>query len=146
MALKIAAGLVLLSAGFTRVNSPEGWPEPTPARVVSGEASYYAAGIMTAVATRRGLDLSGYRGGVAMMRVGDLGREVWLLAGDSETWAGPFLVVDCAQRIHYPGLVDRGRVIELDRADWQALGLPNGPAPVVVSFAGPWPAPRVRWR
>lgn len=145
MALKTAAGLVLLLAGFTRVNSPEGWAEPTPGRAVSGEASYYAPGIMAAVANRRGLDLAGYRGGVAMMRRGDIGREVWILAEGSEEWAGPFLVVDCAQRIHYPGLVDRGRVIELDRADWRVLGLPDGPAPVVVSFVGPWPAPRVRW-
>ena len=141
-----AAGLVLvLGAVFTRVNSPAGWAEPTPGRPVSGEASYYAPGIMAAVANRRGLSLAGYRGGVAMMRAGDIGREVWILAGDSETWAGPFLVVDCAQRIHYPGLVARGRVIEIDRRAWRALGLAGGPAPVVVSFVGPWPAPRVQW-
>ena len=138
-------GLAVAVVLFTRVNSEPGaapaeWRSPTRAEEIAGEASYYAAGIMAAVAQRRGLDLAGYRGGVALLRAGDLGREVWVMVGDSGTWAGPFLVVDCAQRIHYPGLVGRGRVIELDRADWLALGLPERPVPVVVSFAHPWPA------
>lgn len=141
--------MVLILSSVTRVKSPvpaEYW-QPTEARAVSGEASYYAPGVMAAVATRRGLDLDGYLGGVAMMRRGDVGREVWVLAGDSDTWTGPFLVVDCAQRAHYASLVAGDRVIELDRGSWLSLGLPEWPVPVVVSFGGPWPgAPAVRWQ
>ena len=70
-----------------------------------------------------------------MMRAGDLGRDVWLMVGDE--WHGPFLVVDCSQRAHYRGLVDRDRVVELARRDWLLLGLPEMPVDVVVSFQEP---------
>ena len=116
---------------------------------------------MPAVAERRGLDLGGYLGGVAMMRAGDIGREVWVSLispsprpsprgrggpeGEEIRWIGPFLVVDCAQRAHYAGLVERGRVIELGGRAWARLGWPRRPVGVVVSFEGPEGGPAVRW-
>lgn len=60
-----------------------------------GAAVFYAPGIMSATARARGLSLSGYLGGVALMSCSDIGQEVWLRR-PGEDWEGPFLVVDCA--------------------------------------------------
>lgn len=125
-----------LAIGPPRRAVPAEWLAPTTAITTTGQVSYYAAGIMARVAANRGLSLEGYAGGVAMMRRGDLGRVVWLRP-EARSWVGPFLVVDCARRGHYAGLVKRGRVVEVDRAIWLELGLPERPVPVVVSFEAP---------
>ena len=125
----------LLAAAILLTQAADEWQAPTPEPVISGDASYYSAGLMDVVAHNRGLELQGYAGGVAMMRAGDIGRDVWLMVRGE--WHGPYLVVDCAQRLHYDGLVDRGRVVELSRRDWLGLGLPEMPVPVLVSFDGP---------
>jgi len=110
------------------------WQTPTSTAVVTGTAAYYGDGIMDRVAANRGADLSGYLGGVAMMRAGDLGREVWLQVEGRSSWSGPYLAIDCAQRRHYRDLAAVGRVVDLGRRAWLALELPERPVPVVVRF------------
>lgn len=75
------------------------WKTPTPDAVVQGRAKYYDPGLMETVAANRGVDLTGYVGGVSLMAHGDLYREVWV-THEGET-LGPFLVIDCVERIHY---------------------------------------------
>ena len=85
----------------------------TPApQFISGAAVYYAPGLMEATARYRGLDLSGYVDGVAMMSCSDIGQEVWIWEGWS--WDGPFLVVDCAEWDDmWPVTVHRNEVVEV---------------------------------
>lgn len=156
VAAVLALGLVRGDPGrprpgsFTRVktgapastSTPAEWWMPTTATTITGDLSYYAAGLMDRVAANRGLSLEGYAGGVALMRRGDLGRVVWLRVtgpgpGEGQPWAGPFLVVDCAHPRHYAGLVKRGRAAEVSRATWLALGLPEDLVPVVLTFEDP---------
>lgn len=116
------------------------WQIPTSDDSVTGMATYYAPGIMEAVAVNRGMSLSGYRGGVALNRAGDLGRTVWLEYKDEIV--GPYLVVDCARR--GPDFEERerkGYIVEVDHRvarDWGIVGV--GPAPVKVHFELPLPA------
>lgn len=155
VATVLALGLVRGDPGrprpgsFTRVQTgagpvattspvPAEWRAPTSATTITGDLSYYAAGLMDRVAANRGLGLEGYAGGVVLMRRGDLGRVVWIrMAGSPGPWAGPFLVVDCANRAHYAGLVRRGRAAEVSRAMWLKWGLPEDLVPVVVTFEDP---------
>lgn len=113
-----------------------GWLSQTQAISLTGEAAYYQPGLMAQVAEARGLGLEGYAGGVALMACGDLGREVWLHF-PGESWDGPFLVVDCSRRDHYRMNLERGRVVDVDRAVWDQHRLPARPSPVVVRFAPP---------
>ena len=116
------------------------WLSPTDAVEVEGAAKLH--NWIGETAERRGMDLRGYVGGVALMRRGDLGRSVWVEVGGM--WHGPFLAVDCAAREHYDGRVERGDVAELSRRWWDALGLPMAPVPVVVRFEPPDGV--VRWQ
>lgn len=130
----------------TTYRPPPEWRRPTSASTITGDLSYYAAGKMATAAARRGLSLAGYVGGVALMRRGDLGRVVWLKVagpdpGEWLPWAGPFLVVDCAGRLHYAGLVKRERAAEVSRATWVAWDLPEDLVEVVVSFEDPASGP-----
>ena len=98
---------------------------------LEGQATYYSHGLMERVAENRGMDLTGYMGGIALNRKGDLGRVVWLEWDDAVE--GPFLVVDCAQRNHYKS---RGnRVVEVDAETAKRHGFFGvGPVPVKVFF------------
>lgn len=113
------------------------WMTPTDAPSIDGMATYYAPGLMQAVADNRGMDLSHYRGGVALNRAADLGRTVWL-EHDGKI-DGPFLVVDCArQGVHFNDRESRGHVLEVDyrqARDWRMVGA--GPIPVRVWFELP---------
>lgn len=85
----------------------------TPApQFISGAAVYYASGIMEATARYRGLDLSGYVDGAAMMSCADIGQEIWIHR--LFWWEGPFLVVDCAEQDDmWPIIVYRNEVVEV---------------------------------
>ena len=135
-----ALGLLVI---FTRVNGqvPAEWWEPTKAEAIAGEAARYDPGLMAIVVRNRGLDLSGYAGAVSLMRRGDLGRAVWVrfLGRPGSRWVGPFLVADCAGRRNFAELREMDRVIEFSAGKWAALGLPDRPVGVIVSFAEPWP-------
>ena len=91
------------------------WQAPT-ALPATGKATYYAHGVMERVWQYR--IQNGHVqpckeciGAVAMMHSGDIGRKVWIERKGEVL--GPFLVVDCAARQDYPGLVKRGVVIEV---------------------------------
>ena len=140
----LGAGLV-----FTRGNTaPADWFEPTATEAIAGFAARYDPGLMATVLLNRGLELASYhRGAVALMRRGDLGREVWirfLVAGPElirgrPEWFGPYLVADCSNRRNYEALLEIDRAIELSAQEWRSLGLPEAPVAVIVSFADPWP-------
>lgn len=107
--------------------------------MIAGDAAFYRSGIsMAEIARRQGIDLTGYLGGVALMRAGDLGRAVWILV-PGPRWIGPFRVVDCSRRDHYAMNLARRRVVDLDRATWQRLGLPDDLVAVAVAFSEPGP-------
>jgi len=113
------------------------WATTTTEPAIDGLATYYAPGVMEAVAVNRGMDLSHYRGGVALNRAGDLGRTVWLERNG--VIDGPFLVVDCARRgPHFEDRERRGYVAEIDyrlAREWGIVGV--GPTPVKVWFELP---------
>ncbi len=102
-----------------------------------GMAVYYAEGLMEATAHYRGLDLSDYVDGVAMMSCADIGQTVWIRryrhqwllpdypdANERFDWEGPFLVVDCAEwDDHYAIAVFREEVIEVGWKTAQRWGM-----------------------
>ena len=101
---------------------------------LEGQATYYSQGLMREVAANRGMDLSGFEGGVALNRRGDLGRVVWLEF--DHAISGPYLSVDCARREHYKTREERGYVVEVDAETAKRHGFWKiGPAPVKVYFA-----------
>jgi hypothetical protein len=108
------------------------WSEPTDAGAVAGLATYYSGTRMEQVAAYRGY--GGGREPVALMACGNLGRDVWLVAGGQ--WVEGH-VVDCARRDHYADRVTEGKVAELSWSLWLSLGLPRRPVPVLVLFAEP---------
>ena len=100
---------------------------------LEGQATYYSPGLMERVAENRGMDLSGYAGGVALNRKGDLGRAVWLDWGG--VTEGPFRIVDCARRDHYKARERKGYVVEVDAQTAKRHGFFGiGPVPVKVYF------------
>lgn len=115
------------------------WQVPTSDDSIAGQATYYAPGVMEAVAVNRGMSIAGFRGGVALNRSGDLGRAIWL-EYDGEI-IGPYRVVDCARRgPHFEDRERRGYVAEVDyrlARDWGIVGV--GPVPITVHFYPPTP-------
>lgn len=94
--------------------------------IATGEATYYAPGLMQRVWQYRlsrgdiGVCPECYDGkGVAVLDCAWLGRRVWLqpLGGITETATspivGPFLVADCAQVEHRKMLEERGWVVDV---------------------------------
>lgn len=78
----------------------------------SGIAVFYAPYVMEGTAEYRGLDLSGYLGGVALPTCSAIGSSVWI---KRSSWEGPYLVVDCARRNDLYGIaVLRGEAVEVD--------------------------------
>jgi len=114
------------------------WTIPTSDVSIGGKATYMNPGVMEGVVSYFELDLSGYVGAVALNRQGDKGRAVWLEWEDG-TIDGPFLVVDCAQRVgHFEDRERQRRVVEVSW-DWavkKGFAL-VGPVPVKVWFVNP---------
>jgi len=111
------------------------WFTPAP-KHTRGNALYYASGVMEGAANRRGFDLTGYKGGVAMMSPADVGKTVWLRRGWFGFWEGPYLVVDVMQRNHvYNLVVNYGEVVEVDyqtAVRWGMIRSGRGSLPVEV--------------
>jgi hypothetical protein len=119
-----------------------------PERGRTGEATYYAPGIMEQVWARRVRwgdvgDCADCIGAVALLDQADLGKRVWVTAPPSEAFpdgdtVGPLLVVDCARAADRERLRRRGWVVDLPwwiALRWKALA---GPVePVTVTFAEP---------
>jgi hypothetical protein len=120
------------------------WLLPTSQSTIAGQATYYDPGLMEQVAANRHMDLTGYLGGVALNRAGDLGRDVWLEWEDG-TIQGPFLAVDCANRRHFEEREAQGYIVEVDAQTAQERGFYGvGPVDVRVHFA-PNLGGRERW-
>lgn len=112
-----------------------GYHQQTPLPQI-GKAMYYASGVMERVIKYRlhvgditpGKECLAY---VALMRKGDLDREVWIVInGHAE---GPFCVVDVAALQHIPSLLERNWVVDVDYQTakrWGMVGI--GPKYVVV--------------
>lgn len=120
--------LSLLLSPAPAADSP--WEAATqlPAR---GQVTFYAPGLMEWVYEHRlrlaqvpVCDPPACVGYVAMLRPGDLGRQVWLKPA-GQAAEGPFLVVDYAAQRNFDALRTRGLVAEVDYATaqrWQMRG------------------------
>lgn len=113
--------------------SSQCWPSidtykaPAPQHIV-GNAVLYAPGIMEATAKYRGMDLTGFVGGVAMPSMADMGEVVWLRR-EGLDWEGPFLVVDVSQRAHmWEHVVLKGQSVEVDFDTAVRWGMATGVA------------------
>ncbi|MCB0097259.1 MAG: hypothetical protein KDE46_16125 [Caldilineaceae bacterium] len=108
---------------------------------LKGRAMYYNPGIMETVLENRlrfgTVDICGECiGYVAMMRVGDLNRRVWIQLPD-DTVHGPFQVIDAADVGHVPMLIEKEWAIDVDyetahgwgmRSPWRVTVLSEPPA------------------
>jgi len=90
---------------------------------VTGDIAFYPPNLMAEVAETRGLDLSSYKDGIALMSCGDRYRTVWLEV--NKKIIGPLLVADCSQRGHFEMNLNRGRIGDISRELWDELGLPE---------------------
>ena len=92
--------------------SIESWYTPAP-EWFYGKALFYGPGAMEATAQWRGMDLTGFVDGVALMSPADIGLTVWLKRPGHD-WEGPFLVVDAAARGDiYPIVVHWNDAVEV---------------------------------
>lgn len=93
--------------------STESWFLKQP-DLIYGRAVFYAPGIMKSTAKWRGMDYpEGYIGGVALGSPAEIGETVWLYGPFG--WEGPFLVVDCPQRVDvFTTIVLRQQAVEVD--------------------------------
>ncbi len=102
----------------------------------SGNAVFYAPGVMEATAEYRGLSLNNYLGGVALPTCAAIGRSVWLKRMD-RSWEGPYLVVDCAKRGDLYGVaIVREESVEVDFKTALRWGM--------VKNTNPWKV--LKWR
>lgn len=112
------------------------WFTPAPQHTI-GKAVYYDYGLMEATARLRGMDLTGFKGGVAMANAADIGQVVWLRVGN-EAWQGPYLVVDCSQRNHvWEHTVLKRQSVEVDyntAIEWGMVVVEDGQ--VTVAHGG----------
>lgn len=87
-----------------------------------GVGSSYSPGVMEYMCLRNG-GCGGYKGGVAVMSCGDVGRTAWIKLSDDRDWYGPLKVVDCSQPFHmYVNVVEYGFAIEWGAKTAEALG------------------------
>jgi hypothetical protein len=93
--------------------SNESWFMKQP-DLIYGKAVFYSPGIMQSTAKYRGMSYpEGYLGGVALGSPGEIGETVWLNGPDG--WEGPYLVVDCPQRVDvFTTVVIRQQSVEVD--------------------------------
>ena len=93
--------------------STESWFMKQP-ELIKGNAVFYNPGIMHTTAKYRGMFYpDGYLGGVALGSPGEIGETVWLFGPNG--WEGPYLVVDCPQRVDvYTTVVINQQSVEVD--------------------------------
>ncbi len=88
-----------------------------------GVGSSYAPGIMEWMCAYNG-GCKGYKGGVALMSCGDVGRTAWIKVADDRPWYGPMKVVDCSQPFHaYVNVVELGLAVEWGAKTAEVLGV-----------------------
>lgn len=105
----------------------------TTLSILVGLATYYAPGVIDQVAANRGMELTGYVGGVALNHPTHLGQTVWLLWPDEGLVDGPFLVVDCAAADDVAKRERLGYVVEVDAGLAERRGFYGvGPRWVIV--------------
>ena len=116
------------------LNLAPGYYEQTPLPA-GGLAMYYAPYVMDRVVNYRErvtnlAECTECIGRVALLRAGDIGRRVWIQAGDGAV-EGPYYVTDVAARHDIPGLLKRGWVVDVDWETGQHWQM-RGPIPVTV--------------
>lgn len=91
-----------------------------------GVGSSYAPGVMEWMCSYNG-GCDGYKGGVALMSCGDVGRTAWIKVADDRPWYGPLKVVDCSQPFHaYVNVAVYGLAVEWGHKTTLALGVGTG--------------------
>lgn len=102
------------------------WEDETPYMSMSGCAAYYGIGVMEKTALNMGyideadsdayyewLESEGYIGAVAVYRLGDRGKDVYILWPDGII-DGPYKSIDVVAEHHYDLGLDKNRVIDVD--------------------------------
>lgn len=79
------------------------WRSPMPPHA-TGNAVWYNPGVMQQVADNRGIDLSGYMGGVSLMTPAHDGEQLWFRRNG--VWEGPYLIIDTVRREHALRAID----------------------------------------
>lgn len=74
-----------------------------------GVGDTYSPGIMERICER--VNCNGFKGGVALMSCGDVGRIAWIKLPDKR-WDGPYKVIDCSHPRHLFKNVMSGLVVE----------------------------------
>ncbi len=133
----IAAPALALQTDANGLNPSYEDETPLPA---SGKVMYYAPGVMQRVVDYRTREQSidacaECVGQVALLRVGDINRKVWIQLEDG-TLEGPFLVVDVAHPRDVNALLARGWVVDVDWETAQRWSM-KGPIAGTVLDAPP---------
>lgn len=117
------------------------WLAIQPPLPVTGEATYYAQGVMQEVLAYR-LRVGDVQAcpecvdTVALLYPADIGRKVWLEHPDGAI-VGPVLVIDCARRQDVAGLLQRQWVVDISRELARRWGLRGPLRGVTVHYAQP---------
>ncbi len=105
-------------------------PPPPLTLYGSGQATFYGDGIFDQVIINRGLvvpyDVIGF---AALLEPEHIGRRVWIRWPDG-TLDGPYLSSDCANAAHRGDLIERGWIVDVDRATARLHGMA---APTLVT-------------
>ncbi len=111
-------------------------PQPPPLALYgSGLAMFYSDGLFDRVIENRGIvvpfDVIGF---AALLDAEHIGQRVWIRWPDG-TLDGAYLVADCANAAHRAELIERGWVIDVNRATARLHGM-DAPLQVTVYVEG----------
>ncbi len=107
-------------------------PQPPPLTLYgSGLATFYADGLFDKVIENRGIVVPwGVIGFAALLDAEHIGKRVWIRWPDGML-DGSYLVADCANAAHRADLVERGWIVDVDRATARLHGM-DAPTQVTV--------------
>lgn len=105
------------------------WASPMPQSSI-GDVTWYAQGVMEANAELKGVDMSQFVDGIAVMQCGSDGQTAWLKR-PGLPWEGPFIILDCAARHHiFAYIYYVGMVAEVGHQTALSWGLLDGENPI----------------
>ena len=139
--------IILMAMASSAIQSTDtknvGWNGTTESQAVSGCAAYYAPNLMERAAVYWGhidstdeyedwLHDSGYKGAIALYRVGDRLREIHILWPDG-TLDGPYIAIESVASRHYDIGMAKNMVVDVDYSTARRYDM-NGPMRVVILY------------